>query len=109
MAVVEIPVQSQRGPYNFKIILSGITLNLSFRWNWRMERWVMDVSDSNNNTLVNGVVLVLGVDLLAQYKGDDDNYPQGIMYMQDSTEKGIEANWENFGVTTFLLYDDLEG
>lgn len=106
MAVYEIPVVSEESPYSFKIVLSGITVNLRFRWNWRANLWLMDIFDANNQPLVYGVALVLGMDLTKAYRYDVDNFPQGTFFLQDSMGKNTEANFNNFGKTVFLAYDD---
>lgn len=54
-------------PQTLSITLAGVTYNLRLSWNWTGQNWVLDLLDVNENPLVNGIPLVTGADLLAQY------------------------------------------
>lgn len=66
MAVFRIPLlpAAQR----FTTTLSGVTYQLTLRWNVRSACWVMDLADSDGNPIRSGVPLVTGCDLFGQFE-----------------------------------------
>lgn len=67
-AVFEIPLQVGT-PQTFSIALGGITYQLTFLYrNDFSGGWTVDIADSSGNPILQGVPLVTGADLLAQYK-----------------------------------------
>lgn len=61
----EIPLTAN--PQTFAIALAGITYNLTVKWSLQTGTWILDIADANNNALIQGIPLVTGCDLLAQY------------------------------------------
>ncbi|WP_419058410.1 phage baseplate plug family protein [Kluyvera georgiana] len=63
MDIKEIPLT----PDNqlFDIVLAGTAFKM--RILWRDLYWMMDLSDSSGSPIINGIPLVTGADLLAQY------------------------------------------
>jgi hypothetical protein len=52
----------------FSVTLNGLIYNFRTYWNSQPDAgWVMDIADQNNNSLVQGIALVTGVDILRQY------------------------------------------
>lgn len=63
---LEIPLTPD--PQKFTITLSGIDYQLQVQYREAGGAgWILDISDSTGNPLVNGIPLVTGVDLLGQY------------------------------------------
>lgn len=62
--IYEIPLQpkSQAFPIN----INGTTLNLTFIW--RASQYVMDIADSTNTPILQGIALTTGANLLEQYQ-----------------------------------------
>lgn len=54
-------------PQTFEITLGTTTYNLTVKWNTVSICWVLDIADTANTTIVSGIPLVTGADLLAQY------------------------------------------
>ena len=54
-------------PQTLSIALAGTTYNLRVSWNWVGQSWVIDLADVNENPIVDGIPLVTGADLFAQY------------------------------------------
>ena len=63
MIVSEIPLNPDNQMFNIEI--AGTRWRMSVIW--REVWWVMNLADSSGNALINGIPLVTGVDLLAQY------------------------------------------
>lgn len=61
----EIPLSPEA--QRFDIVLNNISYNMLIVWNPISGCWVLDIYDSNNVALVQGIPLVTGADLLAQY------------------------------------------
>jgi len=63
--VVMIPLSPQSQALS--ITLAGKTYNMLVRWCRVGQMWVLDIADVNDVAILNGVPLVTGADLLAQY------------------------------------------
>lgn len=55
-------------PQTLSIAMGGVTYSLNVYWCRPAGLWMLDVSDVNNNPIIQGIPLVTGADLLAQYK-----------------------------------------
>jgi len=65
--IYPIPLQAQ--PQELTIQLGGVTYTLTLNYrNTDMGGWVLDIGDSNNSPILQGVPLVTGANLLAQYE-----------------------------------------
>jgi hypothetical protein len=54
-------------PQTLTVTLAGVTYNMRVLWNAASQCWVLDIYDSSGNPVINGIALVTGVDLLAQF------------------------------------------
>jgi len=69
-AVFSIPLQVGT-PQTFSIQLGGVTYQMTFLYRndtSGLGGWTVDITDSNGNPILQGIPLVTGADLLAQYK-----------------------------------------
>jgi hypothetical protein len=67
MAVFEIPTRPGQ-PQHQTISLAGVRYNLDLYWDVPAGLWMLNIADRNNVTILNGLPLVTGVDLLEQYQ-----------------------------------------
>lgn len=95
----EIPLLST--PQSLSISLAGTQYNLIVRWNDPAQVWVLDINDSNNNPIVNGIALTTGVDLLGQYKYLNFG---GSLYLQTDYDTLADATFYNLGSTAHLYF-----
>ncbi|WP_074550758.1 hypothetical protein [Dyella sp. AtDHG13] len=65
MATYEIPLSGQA--QSFQTTIANVTYTLTLIWRDAASEWVLDIADANGNPLVQGIPLVTGCDLLAQY------------------------------------------
>lgn len=59
------------------ITLDNIVLNFKFLWNGRDEAWYMDILDSVNSPILQGIKIVNGWELIARFT--DTRLPQGAL------------------------------
>ena len=59
-----VPTRPGIPRYTMRIPLGGTWYTLTFRWLPRLERWLLDVSDIDERPLVQGRIVVCGVDLM---------------------------------------------
>ena len=88
-------------PKKFSIFLSGTEFNLTFTWCGPANCWIMDIADVNDVPLLEGVPLVTGADLLAQF-GYVGVY--GQMIAQTDNDPGAVPTFDNLGITSQLYY-----
>lgn len=70
-----------------EVSLDGTPYVISFTWNSRVEFWTMGITDKEENLLIGGIKLVLGMELLKKFP--DKQLPPGRMFVFDV--KGDES------------------
>ena len=103
MALVQLPVSSDRANYEFKTTLDGEKYTLSFRFNNRAGRWIMDIKTATGTVIVAGIPLLAGVDFLAQFQTKTD-LPQGSLFLVNLTDENTSPGRDDLGVNTLLMY-----
>ena len=88
-------------PQKFAISLGGQSYNLNLYWNTVNQTWILDINDSGNNPIVNGIQLVTGIGLLHQYAylgfvGD--------LFIQTSNDPDALPTYSGMGTTSGLYY-----
>lgn len=104
MATLQIPVRNDLPAYQMRVELDGELFELSFRYNLRMTRWIMDILDSEENPIVIGIPLLTNVDLFKRYK--DERLPQGTMLLFEEQGLDDNAEREDLAQSHFLLYSE---
>lgn len=67
LEVYRIPFSNE--PQQFEITLNGFELIVIYRWNTEAECWMLDLTDAvTNASLIAGLPLVSGIDVLAQHE-----------------------------------------
>lgn len=103
--LVRIPVGNDVPWYFFRIGLSGAQYKLTFRYNVRMTRWIMDIADAEGNPVQLGAPMLLSRDLTGRFIGTLA-VPVGTFSVTDDTNQGVEATRYSFGVDHSLYYLD---
>ena len=96
----EIPI-TPGVPQTFTISLAGVFYNLTVRWSTSMAAWFLDLADASNNFLLNGVPLVTGADLLAQYEYLGIG---GMLVVQSDNDLSLVPDFSTLGVTGHLYF-----
>jgi hypothetical protein len=103
---VEIPLSSEFARYTQKTTIGGIPLVINLRWNWRLQRWIIDLADDSGNPIVNGIVLNVNTDLLAPYRIAGNGLPSGYLILFNTKVENQECGRYDLGVNCLLLYED---
>ena len=100
MTDYEIPLMSAAAQ-TLKIQLNGVTYSLSLYWDTAPEGgWVMDIADQSSAPLVQGIPLVTGSDLLAQYGYLGFAFK---LFIFSAGAPYLPPTWDNLGVTSHLI------
>lgn len=102
----EIPLSAQN--QSVDVTLAGKNYTLVITWCSPMTCWMMTIKDSSSNSILAGVPLVTGADLLAQYEYLGIG---GSMIVQTVGDADAQPTYENLGVTSrlFFIVDDGNG
>ena len=88
-------------PQQFTIALGTTTYTLLMKWNNAQQGWFLDIGDVNNNSIVTGIPLVTGVDLLAKYAYL--NF-EGSLYVQTQSNVDAIPTFTNLGTDSNLFF-----
>ena len=88
------------------ISLSGVNYNLTVRWNNFSQTWVLDIADENDNSILTGIQMTTGEDLLSPY-----GYLQfgGQLYVQTDNSTLTPPTFANLGATSHLYFIVVNG
>lgn len=98
-----IPVRNDLFNYVQRTELDGVVYQLSFRWNERMELWILDIASVDGVPLLSGVPLVGDFPVTIQFTGRDNIMPGQIVTIDRSHQK-LPPDLENFGREAVLAY-----
>lgn len=102
MATLIIPVRADLPAYKFQIDLEAKLYTFKFRYNERMDRWVMDIADENENALLSGIAILTDWDLIGRFK--NDALPPGTFLAMDESGERKYAAREDLGNDIKLFY-----
>lgn len=100
MAVFEVPLSPQA--QKFSIALGVTSYNMTVTYNAAPQGgWVLDIADSNDAPILNGVPLVTGANLLAQYAYLNFG---GSLIVQTDYDLNAVPTFKNLGVHGHLFF-----
>lgn len=100
MAQYKIPLST--GPQKFRIQLGTTTYQLVLIWrDTDQGGWFLDINDTAGNAIVNGIPLLPGSDLLAQYQYLGIG---GSLYVLTDGDPLMVPTFGSLGVSTWLYY-----
>lgn len=101
----EIPLSPEA--QKFGIVLAAITYQMVVRYiDADMGGWVFDLSDSSDTPILQGIPLVTGENLLAQF--DYLNFG-GSMVVQTDHDLNAVPTYDNLGSTSHLYFQVVDG
>lgn len=100
MQVWEIPLSPI--PQQFRVLLGTVRLHVTVAWrNVGGAGWVLDIHDMTDTPLVQGIPLVTGCDLLAQYA--HLGIPGGL-YVSTDGDMDAVPTFTNLGIDSHLYF-----
>lgn len=103
-ALLTVPARNDLPWYKFKITLSSTIYTLHFRYNTRMQRWMLDVNDPSDNQIISGLPILIQRDVIGQYA--TFALPPGIIFATDDTNQDTQPTQFSFGTDHTLWYRD---
>lgn len=99
-SVFEVPLSGNSQSFN--IVLANVTYRLTLTWrNAAGCGWILDIADSSGNPIVQGIPLVTGADLLAQYRYL--GFVGSLVVKTDANPDAIPT-YDNLGTTSHLYF-----
>ncbi len=93
--------------YSQRTVLGGVSYVLTFRYNSRMDRWILDIADANAVTLVTGVPILGRWAGLRRFNGIIPGLPKGALAATDLTGADRDPQEATFGNDVPLFYLDV--
>ena len=104
MAISIIPTDAQQIAFRQEMTLNQVPLNLRFYFNSRSERWKLDILDVNDNPLILGRTINLGLDLYNRFALS--GLPEGFLSTINLKNITAEAGLTTLGTDVLLIFDD---
>ena len=99
-----IPLPDETTPSVVQSVsLSGRSYAFSIDWNSRSDRWTVGLADENGTSVIHGMLLGMGVDLLRTVPSTLDHVPPGQMWLGGTDDPTLE------GMNTVTLFYITEG
>lgn len=96
----EIPLTPD--PQRFTVTLSGVDYRMTVQYrDAGGAGWVLDIADTTNQSIVSGVPLVTGVDLLGQYRHLGF---AGRLWVQGAANPDDVPTYEDLGVASKMYW-----
>lgn len=102
--LLTIPARNDLPFYSFRCTLTGVIYTLQMKYNTRMQRWIMDINDSNGNQIFSGAPILIDLDIFGQYT--TLAIPVGVIFAVDDTGQDAQPERFSFGLTNTLWYND---
>ncbi len=96
MAIVEIQVNNVFEDQRMTTPLDGVRYTLRFYFSIREDCWHMDILDDNDAPLLMGLKLAPDINLTDRFA--IENFPEGAFMAFDSSEAGLIAGRDDFGI-----------
>lgn len=103
MTTFAIPTSTELSDYTETIELDGATFTLRFRWNTRMEAWLVDIFDASGAVIVYGRRCTVDSLLVGQLHHLAET-PLGEIVTFDTTHRHVDPKLNDFGDRVLLLY-----
>jgi hypothetical protein len=99
MTAYEIPLSAV--PQTMLLSIGGIDYRITVRWNDALGAWLMDLAAGSGASILLGVPLVTGCDLLEQYRHLNIG---GSLYVQSDSDLMAMPTADNLGSTSHLYF-----
>lgn len=89
--------------YREEVTLDNVSYILDFIWNERTEQWALNLLQSDETPIAEGIKLVLEYELFDVFK-TLPNMPPGELFCVDNTGEETKITRNNLGDTVELVY-----
>ena len=83
------------------VTLDGSVYRLSFAWNYRAGYWSMSILDAGGIPLIQGLRIVLNLDLFRQFPGR--GLPPGVLYAVDPSDTISDPAFDDISAGRVIL------
>ena len=104
MAYIEIPLRTDIYSYFQNVVIDGVVYRMDVRYNGRMERWIIGLSDAEGNALLAGIPLLPSYPLTEKFRGCIENLPAGQFLIVDETGAERTPTRDDLGEDIKLFY-----
>ncbi len=103
MTFLTFPVNITYPWYRFRVTLSQVVYTIALRYNTRMSRWIMDISDASGNPIQVGLPVLIQRDIAGQYV--TIGLPPGLIFaLCDTAAPLTQPSRNSFGTTHTIFY-----
>ena len=106
MAIFEIPITNDKPSFTFKVDLDESEYTFQFRWNGRMDSWIIDLYDFEGELLVSGEPFYTETILFRNI--DKPKMPKGVLYAVNNKTEYVNSDRFTIGVDVKLYYVEPE-
>ena len=106
MAFFRIPLDNDVPAYTFNVDLEESDYSFTFRYNTRIDQWVFDIYDQDQNPIQLGNPLIVNYPALRQ-NVRENKYPGGLVALNENVSNADPTRF-NVGVDVDLFYDESE-
>lgn len=104
MSTLEIPTRNDILDYQYTLTLEDLQYIFHFSYNKRMERWLLNIMDNDENILIGSILLLSGYNLIGRYK--NTLLPKGVLFLIDIQGNNTTAVMDTLGNNVTLLYGE---
>ena len=97
MNIFEIPLSGASAAFQTTIL--NVVYTFTLQWRNAAGLWYLDIADASGNPIVNGIPLITGADLLAQYKHLGFGFQ---LWVQSDVTPDALPTYENLGTSSHL-------
>lgn len=100
MSMYELPM-TDAPSQEFMCDIGGVNYLFRIQLNVRGDLWIMDVSSSDDEPILQGMALTLGVDLLS-----NERFTYGLLFLVDYTGKNTDPTADNLADYGLIWSDE---
>lgn len=104
MAILKIPIRNDLPAYIEQVDLEGRLYFFTFRFNARMDRWIWDIADADQNPIIVGIPVLINQDLLGRFVSND--LPPGKFAAINLSTTQVQPNRTLFSTDVELHYEE---
>ena len=107
MTVYRLPIPSKTAYFSEDVSMTGVTYQITFEWNTRIEAWYFSISTQDGQPILVGQKILPSVDLTSRHK--DTRLPDGsiVCFSTDDSRRPGREDLGSYINLYFLENDDV--